>query len=69
MKPSWFDLSPTVMSTVSPLLSLASLAVARLIEKRAEGNPFFAEELALSLRDRGVISIEDGVCRIVSFSE
>jgi hypothetical protein len=35
-----------------------------LIVSRAEGNPFFSEELALALRDAGVIRVEDGVCRL-----
>jgi class 3 adenylate cyclase len=41
-----------------------SEAVARLIDEKAEGHPFFAEELALDLRDRGVIRVESGVCRL-----
>lgn len=38
--------------------------VARLIRDRAEGHPLFAEELALSLRDAGLLVVEDRVCRI-----
>ena len=34
-----------------------------LIRTRAAGHPFFAEELASSLRETGVIEIEGGVCR------
>jgi class 3 adenylate cyclase/tetratricopeptide (TPR) repeat protein len=38
--------------------------VAGLIEERAQGNPFFSEELAYALRDTGLIRITDGVCTI-----
>jgi predicted ATPase len=38
--------------------------VAALIEERAQGNPFFSEELAYALRDAGLIRIADGVCTI-----
>ncbi len=38
-------------------------AVATLIEKTAGGNPFVAEELALSLLEAGVISVVDGQSR------
>jgi class 3 adenylate cyclase/tetratricopeptide (TPR) repeat protein len=38
--------------------------VASLIEERAQGNPFFSEELAYALRDTGLIRITDGVCTI-----
>jgi class 3 adenylate cyclase/tetratricopeptide (TPR) repeat protein len=38
--------------------------VAALIEKRAQGNPFFSEELAYALRDAGLIRITDGTCTI-----
>ena len=38
--------------------------VAALIEERAQGNPFFSEELAYALRDAGLIRITDGVCTI-----
>jgi tetratricopeptide (TPR) repeat protein len=37
--------------------------VARLIRDKAEGHPFFTEEIAYALRDRGLIEVEDGVCR------
>lgn len=39
-------------------------AVAELILAKAEGNPFFAEELAFALRDAGAIRIENGVCHL-----
>lgn len=38
--------------------------VAAILCSRAEGNPFLAEELALAMRDTGMIIIEDGRCRI-----
>jgi class 3 adenylate cyclase/tetratricopeptide (TPR) repeat protein len=38
--------------------------VASLIEERAQGNPFFSEELASALRDAGLLRITDGVCRL-----
>ncbi|NJN17508.1 MAG: AAA family ATPase, partial [Oscillochloris sp.] len=36
----------------------------RLLAERALGNPFFSEELALALRDSGLITIVDGRCRL-----
>ena len=35
-------------------------AVSALIMERAEGHPFFSEELAYALRDAGILLIEDG---------
>lgn len=40
--------------------------VAMLIHKRAQGNPFFSEELAYALRDRRAIVVRDGVCELTS---
>ena len=40
--------------------------VSELIVRRAEGHPFFSEELAFSLRDSGVIVVEDGTGRLVA---
>jgi hypothetical protein len=40
-----------------------------LINQKAEGHPFFSEELAYALRDAGLISIADGVCQIVGTAE
>ena len=34
-------------------------AVAQLIGERADGNPFFAEEIVLALRDRGVLDVTE----------
>jgi class 3 adenylate cyclase/tetratricopeptide (TPR) repeat protein len=38
--------------------------VLALIVARAEGNPFFSEELALALRDAGLLTVADGACRL-----
>jgi class 3 adenylate cyclase/tetratricopeptide (TPR) repeat protein len=43
-----------------------SQPVAQLIREKAEGHPFFIEELAHALRDRGLIQIEHGVCRFTA---
>jgi class 3 adenylate cyclase/tetratricopeptide (TPR) repeat protein len=42
--------------------------VSRLVLERAEGNPLFTEELVYSLRDRGLILIENGSCRLAAES-
>ncbi|MBE7473750.1 MAG: hypothetical protein DPW09_38905 [Anaerolineae bacterium] len=39
--------------------------VATLIRAKAEGHPFFSEELAYALRDSGLIQIEAGECKLV----
>jgi class 3 adenylate cyclase/tetratricopeptide (TPR) repeat protein len=36
--------------------------VVTLIQEQAQGNPFFGEELALALRDAGLIRMADGAC-------
>ncbi|MFB2972384.1 AAA family ATPase [Aerosakkonema sp. BLCC-F183] len=41
-------------------------AAAKLIGDKAEGNPFFSEELAYALRDAGSIVIVDGECRLAT---
>ncbi|HLF91668.1 MAG TPA: AAA family ATPase, partial [Anaerolineales bacterium] len=41
-------------------------AVSSLIRERAEGHPFFSEELAYALRDAGYIEIRNGECRLAS---
>ena len=38
--------------------------VSRLVQERAEGHPFYSEELAFALRDAGLISIEGDRCAI-----
>ncbi|CAN5923379.1 hypothetical protein BH11GEM2_BH11GEM2_13650 [soil metagenome] len=40
------------------------VAVKELVLSKAEGNPFYSEEIALALRDSGVITIEGGECRL-----
>lgn len=39
-------------------------AVAALIHERAEGHPYFSEELAYALRDSGYLVVEGGTCRV-----
>lgn len=38
--------------------------VADLIQRQAQGNPFFCEQLASALRDSGLVCVEDGQCRV-----
>jgi len=38
--------------------------VADLIQRKAQGNPFFCEQLASALRDSGLVRVEDGQCRV-----
>lgn len=40
-------------------------SLSALVTERAEGNPFFSEELVLALRDAGIIEIVNGQCRVV----
>ena len=40
--------------------------VASLIYRRAEGQPLFAEELALALRDQGTLEVRERTCRLRS---
>ncbi|MEO8561719.1 MAG: AAA family ATPase [bacterium] len=47
-------------------VSTIPVAVKELILAKAEGNPFFSEELALTLRESGVIIVQDGECRLAS---
>ncbi len=55
-----------VPAVVCRRLGVAAIpdAVATAIGRRAEGQPLFAEELALALRDAGLLAIADGVCRL-----
>ena len=39
-----------------------SAEVASLIQEKAQGNPFFSEQLALALRDAGILVAVDGCC-------
>lgn len=43
--------------------------VTALIRAKAEGHPFFSEELAYALRDAGLIRIVEGECRLASEAE
>src|SRR5439155_21016583 len=40
--------------------------VANFIQEKAEGHPFFGEELALALRDAGLIELVNGQCRLAA---
>jgi tetratricopeptide (TPR) repeat protein len=40
--------------------------VAQLIREKAQGHPFFSEELAYALRDAGLIQIAGGVCQLAT---
>ena len=40
-----------------------------VILERAEGNPFFAQELIGTLVQRGLVKVEDGVCRLLGQPE
>ncbi|QJR11272.1 hypothetical protein DSM104443_02345 [Usitatibacter rugosus] len=44
-------------------------AVQDLVQERAEGNPMFAEELALGLRDQGLVEVVGRECRLVRGGE
>jgi tetratricopeptide (TPR) repeat protein len=56
----------STLALVCQRLGVASLPqpVADFIYEKAEGHPFFSEELAYALRDAGVIEVSNGVCRI-----
>jgi len=41
-------------------------SVAALIQDRADGNPFFSEEVAYALRDTGLLTLVNGQCRVAS---
>ncbi len=55
-----------IVTLVSQRLGVESLPpeVAALIRAKAEGHPFFSEELAYALRDSGTITIHDGHCQL-----
>jgi class 3 adenylate cyclase/tetratricopeptide (TPR) repeat protein len=55
-----------VFALVCRRLGVAALPepVADLIREKAQGHPFFSEELAYALRDAGLIGVVDGVCVI-----
>ena len=39
-------------------------SIAALVQEKSEGHPFFAEELAYALRDRGILEVADGRCTL-----
>ncbi|MBT8207638.1 MAG: AAA family ATPase, partial [Acidimicrobiia bacterium] len=39
--------------------------IARVIARKSEGHPLYAEELAFALRDRGALSVRDGRARLL----
>ncbi len=47
-------------------VSALPAAVAHWVQERAEGHPFFAEELGYAIRDAGVLRIRDGVCELAT---
>jgi adenylate cyclase len=44
-------------------------AVARLLNERSEGNPFYARELVNALIDTGQLTVEEGKCLVIGNSE
>ena len=61
------DLSDSdLRSLLCSRLGVASVpdAVEDLVRSKTHGNPFFAEELAYTLRDRGAILVADNECRL-----
>jgi len=41
-------------------------AIVKLIQEKAQGNPFYSEELVYALRDTGLIRIVDGACELTA---
>lgn len=61
------SLPPTdTVELVCQRLGVASLPepLAELIYTKSAGNPFFGEELAYALRDKGIISVTNGQCHL-----
>lgn len=60
--------SQAALELVQQRLGVGSLPqnVADLIQRTAEGHPFFSEEIAYALRDEGHIVVADGRCRVTS---
>ena len=67
------DVERLRINTLSPEQSIALVAhrlgvadlpapVAALVQRHAEGHPFFSEEIAYALRDAGFIRVENGQC-------
>lgn len=57
-----------LFSMVARELGVASLpdALQQVLKERSEGNPFYAIELALTLRDKGLVAVHGGVCRVTT---
>ncbi|WNG19041.1 AAA family ATPase [Cystobacter fuscus] len=55
-----------ILALVCERLGVARLpaAVAAFIQDKAEGHPFYSEELAHALRDNGLLVVERGECRL-----
>jgi class 3 adenylate cyclase/tetratricopeptide (TPR) repeat protein len=55
-----------ILALVCARLGVARLpgAVAAFIQEKAEGHPFYSEELAYTLRDNGLLLLEHGECRL-----
>jgi len=66
----WLVLTALPQAEVSQLicqrLGVTALpgVISAFIREKAEGHPFFSEELAYALRDAGVLQVVDGTCRI-----
>jgi class 3 adenylate cyclase/tetratricopeptide (TPR) repeat protein len=45
-------------------LNRVEKSIVETVHERSEGNPFFSQEIAYALRDAGLISIQDGSCKI-----
>ena len=60
--------SEAILSLVCRRLDVATLPqpVADLIWQQAEGHPFFSEEIALALRDAGLILVNNGVATLAA---
>jgi class 3 adenylate cyclase/tetratricopeptide (TPR) repeat protein len=56
------EIIPMILQRLG-IVTLPQLASSFILEK-AEGNPFFGEELAYALRDNNVLAIENGTCLI-----
>lgn len=54
------------LALVQRRLNVSSIpeTVADLLKSKAQGNPFFIEELAYALRDTGKILVRDGICTV-----
>lgn len=65
------NLSPSeIIQLISQRLGVKDLPspLIKIIQTKAAGNPFFSEELVYALRDNGLISAENGQCRITTAS-